>query len=154
MLLYELLTGKTPFDSKELMKAGLDEMRRVIREKEPPRPSTRLSTLADKELSEVAQQRHCEPPKLLSLVRGDLDWIVMKCLEKERTRRYETASGLAMDLERHLNDEPVIARAPSVPYRFLKFVRRHRAQLVGVGASILGALLLASAFGMWSGRGL
>ena len=88
-------------------------MRRTIREKEPPRPSTRLSTLAGDELTTVAKRRQAEPPKLIHLLRGDLDWIVMKCLEKDRTRRYETANGLALDIQRHLNNEPVVARPPS-----------------------------------------
>ena len=95
VLLYELLTGRTPFDTHELLAAGLEEMRRTIREREPPRPSTKLSTLIEGELSTMAKRRGSEPLKLLHQVRGDLDWIVMKCLEKDRTRRYETASGLA-----------------------------------------------------------
>jgi serine/threonine protein kinase len=110
VLLYELLTGKTPFDARELVEAGLDAMRRTIREKEPVRPSTRLSTMLKEELTTTARQRSLEAPKLISLLRGDLDWIVMKCLEKDRTRRYETANGLAMDLLRHLKNEPVLAR--------------------------------------------
>ena len=95
VLLYELLTGKTPFDAKELLAIGLDEMRRTIREQEPPRPSTRLSTLPGQELSTTAQRRGLDAPKLVSELRGDLDWIVMKALEKDRARRYETANGLA-----------------------------------------------------------
>src|SRR5207247_823685 len=90
VLLYELLTGKTPFDSTELLKAGLDEMRRTIREMEPPRPSTRLNTLSGEELTTAAKRRQTEAPKLIHLIEGDLDWIVMKSLEKDRTRRYET----------------------------------------------------------------
>src|SRR5436309_13748673 len=109
-LLYELLTGWCPCDSSELLQSGLDEMRRTIREKEPDRPSTRLSTMAEGELTTVAKHRHTEAPRLIHLVRGDLDWIVMKCLEKDRTRRYETANGLASDIQRHLNNEPVVAR--------------------------------------------
>src|SRR5450432_2777105 len=104
VLLYELLTGKTPFDGKELVKSGLEEMRRTLREKEPQRPSTILTTLHGTELKATAEHRHAEPPKLISLRRGDLDWIVMKALEKDRTRRYETANGLAMDIERYLNN--------------------------------------------------
>jgi serine/threonine protein kinase len=113
VLLYELLTGRTPFDQKELLAAGLDEMRRTIREKEPPRPSTCLSTMAADALMAAAKYRHSEVSKLIHLVHGDLDWIVMKCLEKDRARRYETASGLARDIQRHLNCEPVTACPPS-----------------------------------------
>jgi len=141
VLLYELLTGKLPFETETLVKAGLDEMRRVIREKEPPRPSTRLSTLSGEDLAAVASRRHAEPPKLVSLVRGDLDWIAMKCLEKDRTRRYETANGLAMDLERHLNDEPVTARPPGTLYRFQKMMRRNKVAVAAV-MSITTALVL------------
>ena len=126
VLLYELLTGKTPFDAKTLLAAGLDEMRRIIREQEPVRPSTRLGTMVEGELTTTAQRRQTEPPKLIHLVRGDLDWIVMKCLEKDRTRRYETANGLAQDIERHLEHEPVVARPPSTAYRVQKFVRRNK----------------------------
>ena len=100
-MLYELLTGKTPFDSKRLAEAGLEEIRRTIREDEPARPSIRLSALQAEEQTTVARRRQCEPPKLVHLVRGDLDWIVMKCLEKDRQRRYDTANGLVMDIERH-----------------------------------------------------
>src|SRR5438067_258951 len=123
VLLYELLTGRTPFDPSELLQSGLDEMRRTIREKEPDRPSTRLSTMAEGELTTAAKHRHTEAPRLIHLVRGDLDWIVMKCLEKDRTRRYETANGLASDIQRHLNNEPVVARPPSALYRIEKLAR-------------------------------
>jgi WD40 repeat protein len=140
VLLYELLTGKTPFDSKELLASGLDEMRRTIREKEPVRPSTRLNTLGGEELTTTAKRRGTEAPKLIHLVRGDLDWIVMKCLEKDRRRRYETANGVAQDLERHLNSEPVVARPPSTAYRVQKFVRRN---MVMVSAAGLVAIALA-----------
>src|SRR5438874_5260375 len=131
ILLYELLTGRTPFDAKELLAGGLDEMRRTIREQEPDRPSTRLSTMAAGELTTVAKHRHTDAPRLIHLVRGDLDWIVMKCLEKDRTRRYETANGLASDIQRHLNNEPVAARPPSTAYRFQKLVRRNKLAFAG-----------------------
>ncbi|MDB6039755.1 MAG: serine/threonine protein kinase, partial [Verrucomicrobiales bacterium] len=112
VLLFELLTGSTPFDTNALLKSGLDEIRRVIREQEPVRPSTRLSKLTNAELTTMAQRRHSEAPKLIRAVCGDLDWIVMKALEKDRTRRYATANGMAADLRRHLNNEPVAARPP------------------------------------------
>ena len=137
VLLYELLTGRTPFDAKELLQAGLDEMRRTIREKEPLRPSTRLSTMLDGRTDHRRQHRQTEPPKLIHLVRGDLDWIVMKCLEKDRTRRYETANGLAMDIQRHLNNEPVVARPPSQLYEFQKTVRRHKFGFAAAAAVII-----------------
>jgi eukaryotic-like serine/threonine-protein kinase len=127
VLLYELLTGQTPFAQKELLASGLDEMRRTIREKDPVRPSTRLSAMVANDLATVARYRQSHPPQLIHLVRGDLDWIVMKCLQKDRARRYETANGLAMDLERHLNHQPVLARPDTPAYRMAKFVRRHRA---------------------------
>src|SRR6185312_4222536 len=120
VLLYELLTGRTPFDAKKLMQDGLDEMRRTLRDVEPQRPSTMLTTMQGGELDATARRRHSEPPKLISLVRGDLDWIVLKALEKDRMRRYETANGLAMDVERYLENEPVLARPPSRIYRLQK----------------------------------
>ena len=125
VLLYELLTGTTPFDKNRLKKAAYDEIRRIIREEEPAKPSTRISTLGASR-TVVAAHRHADPNRLSQLLRGDLDWIVMKALEKDRTRRYETASGLAMDVERHLADEPVLACPPSFRYRFAKFARRNR----------------------------
>jgi tetratricopeptide (TPR) repeat protein len=133
VLLYELVTGHTPFDSRELVRASFDDLRRLIREQEPPRPSTRLRALSPDDLTTVARHQRTEPPRLISLVRGDLDWIVMKCLEKDRTRRYETANGLARDVERHLNNEPVAAAGPSALYRMGKFARRHRFGLVMAG---------------------
>jgi eukaryotic-like serine/threonine-protein kinase len=136
VLLYELLTGKTPFDTRELVAAGLDELRRTIREKEPSRPSTRLSTMLDGERTTSARHRGIEAPKLIHLLRGDLDWIVMKCLEKDRARRYETANGLARDIQRHLNSEVVGARPPSALYRFQRVVRRNKLSFVaGFGHS-------------------
>ncbi|HVM48093.1 MAG TPA: serine/threonine-protein kinase, partial [Candidatus Acidoferrum sp.] len=145
VLLYELLTGKTPFDTTELMNAGLDELRRRIRETAPVRPSTRLSTMTREELTTTAQHRGAEPPKLISLVRGDLDWVVMKCLEKDRARRYGTANGLAHDVERHIAHEPVLARPPSRLYEFQKTVQRH---WIGFAASGAIVILLALGLGM------
>src|SRR6185436_5999178 len=116
VLLYELLTGKTPFDAKELMASGIDAMRKTIREKEPARPSTRLATLHGEELTTAAKRRSTDTSKLFHQLQGDLDWIVMKCLEKDRSRRYQTANGLAVDLKRHLNNEAVVARPPSSAY--------------------------------------
>jgi len=148
VLLYELLTGRTPFDAKELLAIGLDEMRRTIREQEPQRPSTRLSTLAQNELSTTAQRRGLDAPKLVSELRGDLDWIVMKALEKDRARRYETANGLATDIQRHLNNEPVVACPPSNLYRFQKLVRRNKVAFAA-GAAVFASLLVALGVSTW-----
>jgi len=145
VLLYELLTGQTPFDANELRQLGLDELRRRIREAEPIRPSTRLHTMANGDLAEVAHRRQSEPAKLTRFIRGDLDWIVMKCLEKDRRRRYETANGLAMDIRRHLSNEPVVARPPSPAYRFQKLVRRNK---LAVGAFSGVALSLVFGLGL------
>jgi tetratricopeptide (TPR) repeat protein len=134
VLLYELLTGRTPFDAKRLVDAGLGEIRRIIREEEPPRPSTRISTLDASEQTTVAKRRGSEPPTLIHLVRGDLDWIVMKAMEKDRTRRYETANALAMDIGRHLNNKPVVARPPSAVYLFQKLVRRNKLAFAAAAA--------------------
>ena len=141
VLLYELLIGRTPFDAEELIQSGLDEMRRTIREKEPVRPSTRLSTMLQADLTAVAKRQSAEPPKLVHFIRGDLDWIVMKSLEKDRTRRFESASGLALDVQRFLKNEPIEARPPSGLYRFQKLVRRNKALFGGV-AAVVGALIL------------
>ena len=125
VLLYELLTGTTPFDRQRFATAAYDEIRRIIREEEPPKPSTRLSTLGA-ELSTVSARRKTEPAKLSALVKGDLDWIVMKALEKDRSRRYETASAFAADVRRFLAEEPIEARPPSAWYRFGKLARRNK----------------------------
>jgi serine/threonine protein kinase len=150
VLLYELLTGRTPFDPRELLQSGIDELRRTIREKEPERPSTCLSTMLDADLTAVAQRRHSEAPRLINILHGDLDWIVMKALEKDRTRRYETANGLAADIERYLTSEPIVARPPSTFYRFQKLVRRNKSifAAIGVGAAALvfGLILSLYAF--------
>jgi serine/threonine protein kinase len=151
VLLYELLAGSTPFDAKELMASGNDAMRKTIREKDPVRPSTKLSqTLVAANVSSLKSsdrmptteeevradsRRLLRVKETITLLKGDLDWIVMKCLEKDRTRRYETANGVAADLLRHLADEPVTARAPSTGYKFRKFARRNRVAL-GVAAAI------------------
>jgi serine/threonine protein kinase len=141
VLLYELLAGSTPFDGRDLMASGIDAMRKTIREKEPQRPSTRLATLKGEDLTTTAKHRASEAPKLIHLLKGDLDWIVMKCLEKDRQRRYDTANGLAADLKRHLDNEPVTARPPSQLYRLQKMARRNKAATVGV-ASVALALVL------------
>jgi serine/threonine protein kinase/tetratricopeptide (TPR) repeat protein len=148
VLLYELLTGQTPFDAKELIEAGLDGIRRTIREREPAKPSTRLSTMLDADLTVIAKHRQVESPKLVNLVRGDLDWIVMKTLEKDRTRRYETASGLAADLQRHLSNEPVTARPPSNVYRFQKMVRRNKFVFIAASAVVV-ALIIGLGVSTW-----
>jgi serine/threonine protein kinase/WD40 repeat protein len=148
VLLYELLTGTTPFDAKELLASGLDAMRRTIREKDPLRPSTKLNTLSGKELTTTAQRRGVDVPKLVHLVRGDLDWIVMKCLEKDRTRRYETANGLGADLKRFLQNEPVVARPPSQLYRFERMVQRNRV-LFAASSAVIVALLSAVVISTW-----
>ena len=127
VLLYELLTGRTPFDQKELVSSGLDEMRRKLREVDPQRPSTLLTSLANADLTATAHSRHIDPPKLIRSLKGDLDWIVMKTLEKDRRRRYETANALALDIQRYLNNEPVNARPPSKIYRLQKLVLRNKA---------------------------
>ncbi len=159
VLLYELLTGSPPFTKKDLEKAGMLEMLRVIREQEPSKPSTKLSKLSSQHaprdgpglvsrserdtLASIAACRHVEPRKLSGLMRGELDWIVMKAIEKDRNRRYETANGLAADLRRYLDDEPVLACPPSAWYRFRKFARRHKLGLTLAGmfaaAMLLGA---------------
>jgi serine/threonine protein kinase/tetratricopeptide (TPR) repeat protein len=139
VVLYELLTGQTPFERDTLRTAGVDEMRRIIREVDPPRPSARVSTLQAADLSTISERRHVEPGKLSQQLRGELDWIVMKALDKDRDRRYATVNDLAADVDRYLSDEPVQACPPSVTYRFAKFARRNQVALV---TSALFALLL------------
>jgi WD40 repeat protein/serine/threonine protein kinase len=141
VLLYELLAGSTPFDSTELMASGIDQMCKTIREKDPARPSVKLAMLKGEELTTTARRRSVEASRLASLLRGDLDWIVMKCLEKDRSRRYDTANGLAMDINRYLNIEPILARPPSKLYEFQKSVRRHK---VGFAATVAIILILAA----------
>jgi len=148
VLLYELLTGQTPFNAKKLLQAGLDEIRRTIREQEPARPSTCLSTMQGAALTAIAKHRKAEPPGLVNIVRGDLDWIVMKALEKDRTRRYDTANGLAMDIKRHLENEPVTARPPSAAYRFQKAWRRNKTAFAGA-ALIAAVLVVATGISTW-----
>jgi serine/threonine protein kinase/tetratricopeptide (TPR) repeat protein len=148
VLLYELLTGRTPFDPAELSADGVDGFRRLLREKEPLRPSVRLKLLAPAQLAAVADARETDASKLGVLYRGDLDWVVMKALEKDRRRRYETANGLAVDIQRHLANEPVIARPPSRVYRFQKLVRRNRAVFAGIGAVGI-TLVLGLATSTW-----
>jgi serine/threonine protein kinase/tetratricopeptide (TPR) repeat protein len=167
VLLYELLTGKTPFDSKELLAAGLEAMRRTILEKEPPTPSTRLKqafvgddvTLKSPPADEPATEQEVIPTgrerrllqrkELIHQLRGDLDWIMMKCLEKDRARRYETANALATDIGRHLNNEPVAAGPPGNVYRFQKLVRRNKLTFAA-GSAIVAALVAGLAVSTWA----
>jgi serine/threonine protein kinase len=148
VLLYELLTGKTLFDSKALLHAGWDAMRQTIRETEPQSPSTRLTTLAPMELNRIAKNRRAEAPKLIHFLRGDLDWIVMKCLEKETARRYDSCSAIADDIQRHLKREPVLARRATNFYRFQRFVSRNQV-LVVAGIAVLTALVIGLAASTW-----
>ncbi|MGB7326341.1 MAG: serine/threonine-protein kinase, partial [Rubripirellula sp.] len=147
VLLYEMLAGTTPFDRGRMDSAGYDELRQIIRDEEPPRPSTRLSTL-DHALSTIADSRRVEPGRLASTLRGDLDWIVMKSLEKDRSRRYDSAASLADDIRRYLSGEPIIARPPSAVYQFQKFARRHRVAIAT--AALVGlSLVLGTAASLW-----
>jgi len=139
VLLYELLTGGTPFDQQRFSEAAFDEIRRIIREEEPPKPSTKISTLGET-ATEVSAHRNTDPVRLRQQVRGDLDWIVMKALEKDRTRRYATANGLAAEVQRFLTEEPVQARPPSTVYRLRKFARRNKG--AAFAATALVAVLL------------
>ena len=145
ILLYELLTGRTPFDTTDLLKLGVEGLRRTVREREPLRPSAKLQTLNNEELTKTARMRRIEPPRLVSQVHGDLDWIVLKCLEKDRTRRYATANGLAVDIQCYLHEEAILARPPSQVYRLQKLVRRNRMVFLS-GAAVAAALLLGTIF--------
>ena len=156
VLLYELLAGSTPFDAKELMSRGIDAMRKTIREKEPQRPSTKLTQAlvaadvtrrtADRDEPSASSRRRLQ--EQLHQLKGDLDWIVMKCLEKDRQRRYDTANGLAADLKRHLNNEPVVARPPSASYKFQKAFRRNKL-VFAAGTAVATALIVGLTFSAW-----
>ena len=148
VLLYELLTGRTPFGSRDLLKTGVDEMRRTIREKVPARPSARVGSLSLVDGISVAEARGTDPSKLRSWLRGDIDWIVMRCLEKDRSRRYETANGLAQDLIRHLRHEPTTARPPSTAYHLGKLIRRNRLAF-GAATAVLLALVAGMGISAW-----
>jgi WD40 repeat protein len=148
VLLYELLTGQTPFDPNQLRQANLDEMRRMIREQEPVKPSTRISTFGMADATVLTAARRARMPALTQAFRGDLDWIVMKCLEKDRSRRYETVDALALDVQRYLDSEPVLARRPSTAYRIGKFVRRNKV-MVGATAAVALALSLGLVVSTW-----
>ena len=142
VLLYELLSGSTPFDTKELLRSGLDQMRKIIREREPVRPSTRLTQ------SKLSTPSQSKIPNLKSEIENDLDWIVMKAMEKDRARRYDTANGLATDLDRFRNNEPVMARPPSVAYKFRKAWRRNKV-LITAGAAVTAALVIGISVSVW-----
>jgi serine/threonine protein kinase/formylglycine-generating enzyme required for sulfatase activity len=152
VLLYELLTGTTPVDKKSLGKAALSEILRIVREVEAPRPSAKLSTIDT--LPSVAANRGTEPARLSKLLKGELDWLVMKALEKDRTRRYETANGLARDIQRYLADEMVEARPPSVVYRLRKFVRRHKGQVIAASLVLLALVggIVGTTLGLFEAR--
>jgi hypothetical protein len=146
-MLYELLTGTTPLERRRLREVGFDEIRRLIREEEPPKPRTRLSTSGEA-LAAISAQRQTERTELTRLVRGELDWIVMKALEKDRNRRYESAHGLARDVERYLKDESVEACPPTAGYRLRKFARKHKTGLAtAVGFAAL--LVVGTAISAW-----
>jgi serine/threonine protein kinase/WD40 repeat protein len=148
VLLYELLTGTTPFDRQRFAEAAYDEIRRIIREEEPPKPSTRFSTLG--QAATVSADRQSDPRRLSQLVRGELDWIVMKALEKDRNRRYESASAFAADVQRYLHDEPVQACPPSLEYRLRKFMRRHRGPVLAASLVFLALVggIIGTTWGM------
>src|SRR5439155_25989344 len=149
VLLYELLTGTTPFDRQRFARVAYDEMRRIIREEEPPKPSTRFNTLGQ-EAATVSADRQSDPRRLSQLVRGELDWIVMKALEKDRNRRYESASAFAADVQRYLRDEPVEACPPSLGYRLRKLVRRHKGPVLAASLVVLALVggIIGTTWGM------
>ncbi|HQR41586.1 MAG TPA: serine/threonine-protein kinase, partial [Gemmatales bacterium] len=149
VILYELLVGVRPFDGNRLRQAALLEAIRIIQDEDPSKPSTRLSTVES--LPTIAAVRQVEPRQLLNMLRGDLDWIIMKCLEKERSRRYDTANGLALELQRYLHDEPVLASPPSAAYRWKKFVKRNKGSVLAAGLILLTLLLgiLATSWAAW-----
>jgi len=147
VLLYELLTGTTPFDQGRLQTVAIDEIRRILREEEPPRPSTRLNS-EDAETTSASLKRGSDPRRLSQLIRGELDWIVMKCLEKDRNRRYETANALALDLGRYLKNEPVQACPPSLAYRLFVFSRRYKAS-IGTAVLLLTIALVGCTMSIW-----
>ncbi|MBC8471236.1 MAG: protein kinase [Planctomycetes bacterium] len=148
ILLYELLTGTTPFSEEELRKAGYLEMQRMIREQEPTKPSTKLTTLGEI-LTDIAKRRGCTPDLLTKSIRGDLDWIVMKTLEKARDRRYDNASALALDVKHHLDNQPILARAPSTLYSLRKFLYRHRVEALAAVALFIMVSILGVALSVW-----
>ncbi len=148
VLLYELLTGRTPFETNELLERGIDGLRRTLQEREPQRPSAMVTTMQGSALTQVAHSRHVEPMKLITLLHGDLDWIVIRALEKDRARRYETANGLAMDVQRFLDNEPVVARPPSRIYRLQKLVRRNKTTFMAT-AMVALALIGGLGFATW-----
>jgi serine/threonine protein kinase/dienelactone hydrolase len=143
VLLYELLSGRPPFDPKKFAQAGVDQIRQQIREVEPPRPSARLRTLTNEEQTTIAQRRAIATSELSLILRGDLDWIVMRCIEKDRTRRYDTANGLAADIQRYLRNEPVVARPPSTAYLLRKLVSRHKVVFTAT-AAVVAVVVLGS----------
>jgi non-specific serine/threonine protein kinase/serine/threonine-protein kinase len=153
VVLYELLVGAPPFEFDELRRAGVDELRRKVREDEPPSPSNRFISLGGTS-TRIAAERRTDPPSLARQLRGELDWIVMRALEKDRTRRYASPAELAADIRRHLNDEPVLAGPPSTVYRVRKFVRRHRLGVTAASMVLLALVIGATAvtFGMLRAR--
>jgi serine/threonine protein kinase/Leucine-rich repeat (LRR) protein/Flp pilus assembly protein TadD len=151
VLLYELLTDHTPIEKDTLARVGMDEIRRLIREVDPPRPSMRMQTLAAAQMTTAAKRRRTEPAKLSGILRGDIDWIVMKCLEKDRARRYDTANGLALDLQRHLANEVVIARPPTTGYLLSKLIKRNKSAVV-TGCTVAVALIVGFAVAVWQAR--